>query len=63
MTFQDRCHGPGVGAGQGPGVVDGSEIMQISNITDLAISKFVHITHECMDSKKLIMRNHTESDA
>ena len=28
--------------------------MQISNITDV-ISKFAHITRECMDSKKLIM--------
>ena len=37
-----------------PGVVPGLRIMQISNITDV-ISKFVHITHECMDSKKLIM--------
>ena len=36
----------------GPGVLAGSRTMQISNITD-AISKFVHITHECMDSKQL----------
>ena len=41
-----RCHGPGV--------VAGSRTMQLSNITD-AISKFVLITHECMDSKELIM--------
>ena len=37
-----------------PGVVAGLRTMQISNIAD-AISKFVHITHECMDSKELIM--------
>ena len=43
----------------GPGVVAGSHI---SNITD-TISKFVHITHACMDSKKVIMWSHTESDA
>ena len=49
-----RCHGPGLGSRSGPGVVVGSQTMQISNITD-AISKFVHITHECMDSKKLII--------
>ena len=45
-----------------PEVVPGSGTMQISNIMD-AISMFIHITHECMDSKKLIMRSHTESDA
>ena len=38
-----------------------SGTMQISNIMD-AISIFIHITHECMDSKKLIMWSHTESD-
>ena len=38
----------------GPGVVVGSRTMQISNTTD-AISEFVHIIHECMYSKKLIM--------
>ena len=35
-------------------MVAGSRTMHISNIAD-AISKFVHITHACMDSKKLIM--------
>ena len=49
----DRCHGPGVVAGSGT--------MQISNIMD-AISIFIHITHECMDSKKLIMWSHTEKN-
>ena len=44
-----------------PGVVAGSGTMQISNIMDV-ISIFIHITHECMDSKKLIMWSHTESD-
>ena len=44
-----------------PEVVAGSGTMQISNIMD-AISIFIHITHECMDSKKLIMLCHTESD-
>ena len=39
----------------------GSGTMQISNIMDV-ISIFIHITHECMDSKKLIMWSHTESD-
>ena len=33
----------------------------MSNIM-YAISIFIHITHECMDSKKLIMWSHTESD-
>ena len=37
-----------------PGVVAGSGTMQISNIMDV-ISIFIHITHECMDSKKLMM--------
>ena len=41
--------------------VAGSRTMQISNIMD-GISIFIHITHECMDSKKLIMWSHTESD-
>ena len=40
-----RCHGQGV--------VAGSRATQIYNISD-AISKFVHITHECMDSEKLL---------
>ena len=44
-----------------PGVVAGSGTMQILNIMDV-ISIFIHITHECMDSKKLIMWSHTESD-
>ena len=44
-----------------PGVVAGSGTMQISNIMDV-ISIFIHITHACMDSKKLIMWSHTESD-
>ena len=44
-----------------PGVIVGSGTMQISNIMD-AISIFIHIIHECMDSKKLIMWSHTESD-
>ena len=44
-----------------PGVVAGSGTMQISNIMDV-ISIFIHITHECMDSKKLIMWRHRESD-
>ena len=44
-----------------PGVIVGSGTMQISNIMD-AISIFIHITHECMDSLKLIMWSHAESD-
>ena len=46
-----------------PGVdlVAGSGTMQISNIMDVILI-FIHITHECMDSKKLIMWSHTESD-
>ena len=44
-----------------PEVVAGSRTMQISNIMN-AISIFIHITHECMDSKKVIMWSHTESD-
>ena len=44
-----------------PGVVAGTGTMQISNIMDV-ISIFIHITHACMDSKKLIMWSHTESD-
>ena len=44
-----------------PEVVPGPGIMQISNTTD-AVSIFIHITHECMDSKKVIMWSHTESD-
>ena len=41
-----RCHGPGA--------VTDSRTMQLSYIAD-AIPKFVHITHECMDSTNLIM--------
>ena len=37
-----------------PEIVAGSGTMQFSNIMD-AISIFIYITHECMDSKKLIM--------
>ena len=44
-----------------PEVVAGSGTMQISNIMD-AISIFIHITHDCMHSKKLIMWSPTESD-
>ena len=44
-----------------PEVVTGSGTMQISNIMD-AISIVIHITHECMDSNKLSMWSHTESD-
>ena len=33
----------------GPGVVAGLRTMQISNISDATL-KFIHITHECMDS-------------
>ena len=44
-----------------PEVVAGSGTMHISNIMD-AISIFIYITHECMDSKKLIMWCHAESD-
>ena len=43
-----------------PEVVAGSGTMQISNIMD-EISIFIHITHECIDSKKLIMWSHTQS--
>ena len=46
----------------GPEVVAGSRTMQISKVTD-AISKLVHITHECMDYKKLIVWSDTESGA
>ena len=42
-------------------VVAGSGTMQISNIMD-AISISIQITHECMDSNKLIMWSHIESD-
>ena len=42
-------------------LVAGSGTTQMSNIMD-AISIFIHITHECMHSKKLIMWSHTESD-
>ena len=46
-----------------PEVVAGSGTMQISNIGLMdAISIFIHITHECVDSKKLIMWSHTKSD-
>ena len=38
-----------------PGVVTGSRTMYILNIADAIPLKFVHITHECMDSTKLIM--------
>ena len=44
-----------------PEVVAGSGTMQISNIMD-AISIFIHITRDCMHSKKLIMWSPTESD-
>ena len=44
-----------------PEVVAGSGTMQISNIMD-AISIFIHITHERMHSKKLMLWSHTESD-
>ena len=44
-----------------PEVVAGSGTMQISNIVD-AISILIHIAHKCMDSKKLILWSHTESD-
>ena len=59
--FACRCHGPGVAPSPVPEVVAGSVTMQISNIMD-AISIFIQITHGCMDSKKLIMWSHTESD-
>ena len=54
---------PGVVAGvtgaparsrSGPEVVACSRTLHISKVTD-AISKFVHITHECMDYKNLIV--------
>ena len=45
-TERSRC--------RGPGVVAGSRTMHISNITD-AMSMFLHITHQCIDSKKLVM--------
>ena len=44
-----------------PEVVAGSGTMHISNIMD-AISICIHITHNCMHSKKLIMWSPTESD-
>ena len=44
-----------------PEVVAGSGTIQTSNIMD-AISIFIHITHDCMHSKKLIMWSPTESD-